>query len=140
MINSAKEFIDLLNSGIEMDRERAVTDKASDSVWEDVILNYPDYEIFILQNETISPSTIKTLSKSLNWKTRHGVAKKRKSGTEILTYLSNDEDPIVRQAIASNQKTPYAILKKLCFDNDDRVSRVANYNIKLRPRQQTSDG
>ncbi|CAI8748512.1 HEAT repeat domain-containing protein [Pseudomonas sp. IT-P291] len=137
MINSADEFISLINSSIETDRNRAITDKASESVWEDVILKHPDYEIFVLQNETTSSLTMNMLSKSKNWKTRHGVAKKRKSGTKILTYLSNDEDPIVRQAIASNQKTPYAILKKLCLDTDDRVSRVANYNIKLRSPKQT---
>ena len=140
MIDSAEEFISLINSSIETDRSRAITDKASESVWSDVILNHPDYEIFILQNETITPLIINALSRSLNWKTRHGIAKKRKSGPEILTYLSNDEDPIVRQAIASNQKTPYAILKKLSLDADDRVSRVANYNIKLRPQQQTPSG
>lgn len=140
MINSAEEFISLINSSIETDRSRAITEKASESVWEDVILKYPDCEKFILQNETISPLIISSLSKSQNWKTRHGVAKKRKSGTEVLTYLSSDEDPIVRQAVASNQKTPYAILKKLCLDADDRVNSVANYNIKLRPQNQAPDG
>ncbi|WP_339533269.1 HEAT repeat domain-containing protein [Pseudomonas mucidolens] len=139
MIESAEEFIRLIDSSIEMDRRRAITDEASESVWMDIVSRYPDYEIFILQNETISKTTISILSRSQNWKTRHGVAKKRKSGIEILIHLSSDENPIVRQAIASNQKTPYAILKNLCLDTDDRVSRVANYNIKLRPRQQTSD-
>jgi len=139
MINSAEEFISLINSSIEIDKSRAITDKASESVWEDIILKHPDYEMFILQNETISPLTISYLSKSKNWKTRHGIARKRKSGTEVLTYLSNDEDPIVRQAVAANQKTPYAILKKLCLDTDDRVNSVANYNIKLRPQKQTPD-
>lgn len=135
MITSAEEFIHLINSNIEVDKKRAITDEADECVWKNVISKYPDYEIFILQNETISPNTINLLSKSKNWKTRHGIAKKRRSGTEILALLSNDEHPIVRQAIASNQKTPHAILKNLCLDTDDRVSRVANYNIKLRPQQ-----
>lgn len=135
MINSAEEFIHLINSSIEADKSRAIIEEAGDSVWLDVISEYPDYEIFILQNLTIKPNLIKFLSNSKNWRIRHGIAKKRKSGTEILIHLSNDEHPIVRQAIASNQKTPYATLQNLCLDADDRVSRVANYNIKLRPPQ-----
>ena len=135
MIISAEEFINLINSNIEADNKRAITEEADESVWESVIAKYPDYEFFILQNETIQPNTINLLSKSENWKTRHGIAKKRRSDTKILALLSNDENPIVRQAIASNQKTPHAILKRLCSDTDDRVSRVANYNIRLRPQQ-----
>lgn len=135
MIISAEEFINLISSNIETNNRRAITEEADESVWESVIAKYPDYETFILQNETIPPNTINLLSKSKNWKTRHGIAKKRRSDTEILALLSNDEHPIVRQAIASNQKTPHAILKNLCSDTDDRVSRVANYNIRLRPQQ-----
>ena len=69
MIISAEEFINLINSNIETDNRRAITEEADERVWETVIAKYPDYETFILQNETIPPNTINLLSKSKNWKT-----------------------------------------------------------------------
>ena len=48
MIISAEEFINLINSNIEADNKRAITEEADESVWENVIAKYTDYEFFIL--------------------------------------------------------------------------------------------
>lgn len=135
MINSAEEFISLVESSVVSDNTRAVVEEASDGVWLDIARKYPSYEKYIMQNNTISLDVIGFLSGSKNCDTRHSVAMKRRSGGEILTKLSRDEHPIVRQAVAANKKTPREILKKLCSDVDERVSQVAEYNMRLQDQK-----
>ncbi|MFK0313324.1 hypothetical protein ACIQUF_19090 [Pseudomonas sp. NPDC090233] len=106
MINSAEEFIALADSDNPETRSRSLTESASIQVWERVISSYGDYETHILRNITIPMRIIETLANSKQWKTRHAVARKRKSGSQILTILSHDEEPLVRQAVAANKKHP----------------------------------
>lgn len=56
----------------------------------------------------------------------------------MLIKLSCDDHPIVRQAVAANKKTPRATLRQLCSDVDQRVSKVAEYNMKLREQKKIS--
>ncbi|MBV6290162.1 hypothetical protein [Pseudomonas aegrilactucae] len=135
MIDSAEKFIHLVDSATASDNSRAIIESASDDIWRDVANKYPDYEIYILQNRTISLDVLQHLSESDNWKTRRNIAMKRRSGEKILSKLSYDEHPIVRQAVAANKKAPHEDLKRLCSDIDERVSRVAEYHIKLREQR-----
>jgi len=43
----------------------------------------------------------------------------------VLTVLSKEENPIIRKAVARNQKTPKRILSKLLRDKDISVRRLA---------------
>lgn len=54
MISSAEEFIGLVESSVAVDNSRAVIEEASDEVWLDVANKYPDYEEYVIQNNTIS--------------------------------------------------------------------------------------
>ena len=135
MISSAEEFIGLVESSVAVDNSRAVIEEASDEVWLDVANKYPDYEGYIIQNNTISLEVIDFLSRSKNCNTRHDVAMKRGAGENVLIKLSRDDHPIVRQAVAANKKTPRATLRQLCSDVDHRVSKVAEYNMKLREQK-----
>jgi hypothetical protein len=129
MITSAEEFIILIESNDPDIRSRSLTDTASTQVWENIILNHKDYEIFILDNITTPMCILEQLAVSSNWRTRHAVARKRRASAPILQLLSRDDEPLVRQAVAANQKTPIAILSFLTEDEDERVKRVARFNL-----------
>ena len=77
---------------------------ATEQVWADVSEHHPEYEKYILQNITISNSTIKSLSKSPNSSVRWWVVQKRRAGNDVLKILSQDEDSSVRQSVATNKK------------------------------------
>lgn len=132
MINSAKEFIQLIDSQTENNTYKATNEEATEQIWAEVSEHFPDYEKYILQNLTISDSTINLLSTSPNSLVRWWVAKKRRAGADVLNRLSKDNDPSVRQAVAANKKTPYKTLELLCTDIEEDVRSVARYNIKLR--------
>lgn len=139
MIESAEEFVRLIDSEIESDRSLAITEEASEDAWSNVSKNYPDYEIYILQNETISLTTIKSLSRSPNSRVRWEVAQKRRSGPDVFNLLSKDEDTSVRKAVAANKKTPHDTLTVLCSDTDERVRHIALHNINHRKWPKTSE-
>lgn len=104
MIKSAKEFTQLIDNQSDNSTYRATTEEATEQVWADVSEHHPEYEKNILQNITISNSTIKSLSKSPNSLVRWWVAQKRRTGDDVLKISSQDEDSSVRQAVAANKK------------------------------------
>jgi len=136
MINSAAEFMSLIESDDPTLKSRAISDEAEMHVWESMLEQHADYELMLLQNNTIPAIILAKLALSGNWKTRHTVARKRKLDLDSMHLLSRDEEPRVRQAIAANQKTPIEILKRLSKDTVTNVKQVAHYNLDLRKKQQ----
>ncbi|APO82058.1 hypothetical protein QQ994_11820 [Pseudomonas asiatica] len=135
MIISAAEFLSLIESDDPTLKSRAISDEAEMHVWESMIEQHADYELIILQNNTIPIIILAKLAHSANWRTRHAVARKRKLGLDSIQLLSRDEEPRVRQAIAANQKTPIEILERLSKDAVPNVKQVAHYNLDMRKKQ-----
>lgn len=136
MINSTAEFVSLTESNDPALKSRAISEEAELHVWEHMVKHYPDYELWVLQNNTIPTVILAELAFSSDWRTRHAVARKRKLNLDSMHLLSNDKEPRVRQAIAANQKTPIEILERLAKDASPNVRQVANYNLSMRNNQQ----
>jgi hypothetical protein len=105
-------------------------------VWESMLDQHVNFELMILQNNTIPAIILAKLALSGNWRTRHAVARKRKLDLDSMHLLSRDEEPRVRQAIAANQKTPIEVLERLSKDSVTNVNPVAHYNLDMRKKQQ----
>lgn len=130
MINSAEHYIQLLDSDEEEVYSQAYWDEASDETWLAIIKDHPDYQIYVVRNETISDNIFIALSKSENWVVRTWVAMKRKIPKELFPILAWDEEGAVRSEIAANKKTPIEIVEQLVADEDESVVRVAKYNLE----------
>jgi hypothetical protein len=53
MINSPEEFIELRNSNIPAEYNRAKIEDASIDVWFDLIQSYPDMRVWVARNKII---------------------------------------------------------------------------------------
>lgn len=131
MISSAEEFIALRDSRIKDEYDRAATDEAPISVWRDVIAKFPDYRKWVAHNKTIPGEILLELC-NYEADVRRFVAVKRKLPKELFELLAKDNDPIVRQGVASNKRAPISIISSLMKDEDEAVSSVAKYNFENR--------
>lgn len=131
MINSAEEFVALRSSENKDEYDRAAFDEASESVWMDIIYRYPDYRKWVAHNKTVPISILRELC-NFDSEVRYFVSVKRKLSLEIFEILAQDPDPLVRQGVASNKKTPITILQRLAVDSDENVARVARFNAESR--------
>ena len=126
MIKSAKEFTQLIDNQSDNSTYRATTEEATEQVWADVSEHHPEYEKYILQNITISNSTIKSLSKKPRFVSQMVGSTKKRTGDDVLKILSQDEDSSVRQSVAANKKTPYEVLESLCTDIEENIKLSHN--------------
>ena len=131
MINSADEFVSLVDSSEKSERDLAKFSNAPDSVWLDVIERYPEYRRWVAHCRT-TPLHILAELCIFEPEVRLSVAMRRRLPPELFQLLSTDPDAAVRQQIAANAKTPEHVLRLLAEDIDDDVSRVARYHLARR--------
>jgi hypothetical protein len=104
MITSAEEFIKLRTSEIKEEQDRASLDSADNTIWLDIIHNYPDYKVWVVHNKTIPIEILEKLAADENAEVRAAVARKRKINDRIFDLLSVDKDENVRYALMCNTK------------------------------------
>lgn len=117
MITSANEFIQLRDSN---DR-RAALDEASEEIWLEVILHYPEYRHWVAINKTVPLSILRQLALDPDSKVRFFVAMKRKCDHELFVLLAGDQDEAVRARVARNPNTPGDVLHRLRLDSSQLV-------------------
>lgn len=125
MIASAEEFVRLRLSDEPEEYGRSASDNANESVWMDVINNYPDMRSWVAHNKTVPLSILRILSTDSDSDVRIAVASKRKLDESLFETLALDIDESVRQSIAYNKKTPLKVLKLLSEDKEELVRNVA---------------
>ncbi|KAA0996527.1 hypothetical protein FQ192_01785 [Pseudomonas sp. ANT_J12] len=128
MINSAEEFKRYLQSKNEVERAKA-EDAASDEVWFEILLKYPELARQVVANNTISVEVLERLSLIDDAVVRWDVAMKRRINRATFERLACDGDIKVRHRIACNPKVPKAILAKLVADEDEMVSAAAKKRL-----------
>jgi hypothetical protein len=134
MIKSADEFVRLRTSELPAEYGQATHETADEAVWREVILRFPEMMEWVAHNKTISESIIRVLYDSGNERTRHALARKRRTPVDLLTHLANDESESTRLAVAMNPSVPVAILERLVNDPWIEVRRIAERRLSsLRP-------
>ncbi|QJI41762.1 hypothetical protein HKK52_12825 [Pseudomonas sp. ADAK2] len=128
MINSAEEFKCYIQSKNEVERAKA-EDAASDEVWFEILLKYPELARQVVANNTISVEVLERLSLTDDAVVRWDVAMKRRINRATFERLACDGDIKVRHRIACNPKVPKAILAKLVADEDEMVSAAAKKRL-----------
>lgn len=133
MITSAEEFVALRSSEIKVEYDRAALEEAPISVWREVIQKYPDYSRWVVHNKTVPLDVLEELC-AVDADRRRFIARKRKLSIALFENLSKDLNSSVRIGIASNKKTPDAILERLFHDDNEGVARLARRNYAARKR------
>ena len=125
MIESAQEFIRLRNSECPDEYHRAAHDAASDTVWREVVANYPDMRPWVAHNKTVPIAILELLYTDSSAAVRCAVARKRKLPERLQQILAADADASVRHALACNKKASRAVLQKLASDSESFVQEAA---------------
>ena len=74
---------------------------------------------WVIHNKTVPLDVLRSLVNHPDINIREALARKRKLDEELFDILSKDDDPYVRQAIATNQKTPLGLTQKsLIWEKD----------------------
>ena len=134
MILFAKEFVQLRTSVIPEDYHRAAHDEAPESVWLDVIREYPAMREWIPHNKTVPQNVLLILSEDQDPKVRMVVAGVRRAGEAILQRLAEDLDPSVRYAVAYNAKTPASVIEYLAKDQCEHIAARAKVRMSKQNR------
>jgi hypothetical protein len=106
MIPSAQEFSRLLESADPAEQARARHESADEAVWQQVIADYPDLQIWVVRNKTVPLSILRILARSRNVHVRREVAGKRKLDEALFGQLAHNDDESVRFALLNNPKCP----------------------------------
>ena len=138
MIMSAEEFVALRSSEIKAEYDRTALEEAPISVWREVIQKYPDYSRWVVHNKTVPVEILEELC-VVDTDSRPFIARKRKLSMALFESLSKDLNSSVRIGIASNKKTPDAILEQLFHDDNEGVARLAKRNYAARKKELKGD-
>jgi hypothetical protein len=133
VITSAEEFVALRSSEIKAEYDRAAMEEAPISVWREVIRKYPEYSRWVVHNKTVPLEILEELC-AVDTDSRPFIARKRKLSLTLFENLSQDLNSSVRTGIASNKKTPDAILERLFHDDNEGVARLAKRNYAARKK------
>jgi len=135
MISSVQEFIQLRNSEIKEEYDRATHDEAPLDVWWVLVREHPDMKIWVVHNKTVPSAILDALSSDVDTSVRDAVARKRKTSPEALARLACDPDSGVRYAVTCNKKTPIEVLKLLLNDDWDTVALKAAARLQYESRE-----
>lgn len=134
MINSPEEFIELRNSDIPAEYNRAKIEGASIEVWFDLIERYPDMRVWVARNKTIPREIIACLSKGSNPIVRHAICSKHPLDTDKYLLFSQHPDESVRSRLTFNKKLPLSILKEMSEKDPSEFVRsqaLDRYNQRI---------
>lgn len=129
MIESAAEYVTLRHSQEPGEYNRTNRDRATDTVWLELINNLPQYKIAAAQNHTISTKILGLLANDDDAEVRHRVAMHPGLSPVLFEVLSRDIDELVRGQVARNSNTPIRTLKFLLQDKSEMVINEAKDNL-----------
>ena len=130
MIKSAEEFYRLRTSEIMEEYLRAAWEEAPVEVWRDVIRKYPDMHFWVAQNKTVPIEILEELADSPEWRVRHMIASKNKIPESLQKKLATDKNPLVRSALVTNKKVRLGTLYILLNDEDEEIRFKARERIE----------
>jgi hypothetical protein len=131
MIESAKEFMDLVECGDEASWQRLRFDTATAEVWEEILSRYPDRKRTVARNKKLDDAILRRLANDPDSLVRLDVAMKRRLPADVFALLAQDSDESVRAEIASNKKTPDEVRRLLLSDPWDFVAERARERLGL---------
>lgn len=134
MIGTAEEFIRLLDSDSDVDRERVRYEEAPEAVWLEVIEQFPEARRAVVLNKTVPLMILQRLARSDDPMLRLDVAMKRKLDEETIRLLAADAHGGVRGQIARHHKAPRDVLEVLAQDPDWTVAEAAREKIRGGPK------
>lgn len=132
MIKNSAEFVSLRSSEIPDEYNRAATEEAPLDVWMDLIENYDDMRVWVARNKSIPKEIISILSRDKNPIVRDAISSKYPLDFDIYLQLSKDPDDGIRVRLTYNKKIPTSILKEMA-ENDP--SEFVRNEAKLRYEQ-----
>jgi len=135
-INSAEEFIELINSDDPASRMRAGTESASSSVWFDVIKKYPKFKVWVARNRAVPKEVVDILCVDSDPMVRHAISTKYPLDIELYSKLAKDKDESIRSSLAYNRGFPLSLLKEMAeSDSSDFVKKNASEMYKKRTHE-----
>lgn len=138
VIYSAEEFVALVDRQDEESREILHGATASEEVWMDIILRFPEYRRAVAFSKGLPEGVLRYLANDYDWMIRMDVASKRALPQDLFDLLSNDPHELVRKCIARNPKVPTDILEKLTLDPDLFIVQTALENIIFREEKRAA--
>lgn len=126
MISSAQEFVELRSRN----DERARHDHAPESVWQDVVQQYPEYKEWVVLNKTVPLAVLRILARDADPRVRCFVAMKRRCDDALFELLARDPDTLVRVRVARNEKAPAHVLEMLRDDLSPEVAEAVGERMK----------
>jgi hypothetical protein len=130
MIESASEFIRLLESETAEDRRKASHDGAPEEVWMELAREYPETRAGIALNKTVPLTVLKELASDQDARIRSLVAMKRRASADILQLLSTDSSDAVRMKVARHKNTPRTTLLAMRDDSWDEIRSVVTARLE----------
>lgn len=103
------------------------------AVWQLLVQEYPDYRFWAAHQVHCPEPIVRRLAIDPDWRVRLRVAQKRNLPADLFPVFAADPDDSIRKAIAAHPKTPLALVEALAKDGEGEVSRVARYNLEIRP-------
>jgi hypothetical protein len=133
MISSSEEFLELRNSDNPAEYNRAGTESAPTSVWWNLIQEHPQMRVWVARNRTIPKEIIYHLSEDDDPIVRDAICSKYPLDMDIYILLSRDLDEGIRARLTYNKGLPLAILKDMSEkDPSDFVRNQALEKYKQR--------
>ena len=132
MIHSAEEFVELRQSENPEKYLRAANEEATEATWLQIIHQYPEMAIWVVQNKTIPLSILERLANNISIEVRRAIAMKNKLSPSLYDALSKDVEESIRERIVYNKNTPGDILSRLAQDPVQRISDHALERLKQR--------
>jgi len=84
---------------------------------------------WVAQNKTVPIENLEELSDSPEWRVRHMIASKNKIPESLQKKLAVDSDPLARSALARNRKVRLNVLLILQEDEDEEIRAMAKERI-----------
>lgn len=124
-IRSAEEFVRLRTSQDPEEYGRAASEDADESVWFEIVRDYPDMRQWVAHNKSVPLTVLGVLAADGDRGVRWMVASKRKLTHDLFDLLAGDPDEGVRARLAANAKVPQTVLEKLSEDPSPLVRAAA---------------
>ncbi|NJM06538.1 HEAT repeat domain-containing protein [Candidatus Gracilibacteria bacterium] len=133
MITNAEEFVRLRSSSNPNEYRRAAHEPAPETVWHDIITQYPEMWSWVAHNKTMPIAILERLSSASDPHVRTMVAMKRKLPEPLQIRLAHDPDSGVRNQLACNVKVTRIVLQILAADSELFIREKAQHRLATEP-------
>lgn len=113
MIETATEFLRLVESDDPADRKRSSVDCAPVSVWTSIVADHPEMRFWVAHNRTVPREVLRLLAVDPDWRVRHRVAARKDCPVDVLELLADDRHDSVASVVAGHPDTPDSALRRL---------------------------